>query len=157
MNQINLLGRLTKDPEMRYTENGTAVTRFTLAVARENTDKTDFIHCITFGKVAENTAQYCNKGRQVLLSGRLEINTRTNQETNQMESFTTVVAVRIDFLAKPRLESNPQQVNNHQYGQNQQQNPQQQDNYSQNTQYQQQRFQPTTNGWQNPSDTDLPY
>lgn len=147
MNQIVLLGRLTKDPEMRYTPNGTAVARFTVAVPRDNSDKTDFIHCNCFGKLAENTAQYCKKGRQILLSGRLEINTRKNEVNNQYDSFTTVIANKIDFLAKPM-------ANN---GQSHSDNPHQNANNHHDDQHQQQRFQTTHNGWVNPSDVDQPF
>lgn len=142
MNQITLLGRLTKDPEMRYSENGTAVTRFVLAVNRDNSDKTDFIYCISFGKQAESTAQYCRKGRQILLSGRLEINVTKNEQNNQTQSFTTVIAHRIEFLALPsqnKQVSVPEQ-NNQQPSQSQR-----------NDDHQQLRFEPGPNGWQNPS------
>ncbi|HLS36621.1 MAG TPA: single-stranded DNA-binding protein [Bacillota bacterium] len=141
MNQITLLGRLTKDPDMRYTDKGIAVTRFTIAVSREGTDKTDFINCITFRKVAENLAQYCKKGRQLLVSGRLEINSRTNETNNQTDYFTQVVANRIEFLSQPK-------------SQQQQQQPEQ---YQQQGNFQQQRFQPGPNGWQTPNDTDLAF
>jgi len=132
---------MAKDPELRYTENGTAVTRFTLAVTRENDrNKADFIYCLSFGKLAESVAQYCKTGRQALVSGRLEINTRKNQQTNENESFTNVIANKVEFLAKPKAEQNQQQESN----------PRKEHN-------QQQRFQPTTNGWVNPSDTDFPF
>lgn len=146
MNQITLLGRLTKDPEMRYSQSGTAVTRFVLAVKRDNNDKADFIYCIVFGKQAESTAQYCKKGRQILLSGRLEINVSKNEQNNQTQSFTTVIANRIEFLAVPGQHN--QQVT---------QQKQQPDQSQQNKDPQQLRFQPGPNGWENPDDSDLAY
>lgn len=146
MNQITLLGRLTKDPEMKYSEKGTAVTRFVLAVNRDNSDKTDFIYCIAFGKQAESTAQYCRKGRQILLSGRLEINVTKNEQNNQTQSFTTIIANRIEFLAIPG--QNKQQEN---------QQTQQSNQSQQNGNHQQLRFQPGPTGWQNPSDSDLAF
>src|SRR5690625_5669276 len=91
MNQIILLGRLTKDPEMRYTKDGTAVTRFNLAVKRDRNDKVDFINCLTFEKTAEATAQYCNKGRQALVSGRSEVNKKQNQNNNQTHYCTHTI------------------------------------------------------------------
>jgi len=135
MNQIILLGRLTKDPEMRYTKDGTAVTRFNLAVKRDRNDKVDFINCLTFGKTAEATAQYCNKGRQVLVSGRFEVNAKQNPNNNQMNYYTHIIANKIEFLAQPKAIQ--QQETN--------QKPPQQ------TQKEQQRFEPGPNGWQNPT------
>lgn len=151
MNQIILLGRLTRDPEMRYTQEGTAVTRFNIAVRRDRSDKADFINCITFGKTAESTAQYCNKGRQILISGRLEINTKTNQNNNQTEYYTQVVANKIEFLAQPK--GNQQQNQ----GNHQQARPAQGNNAQQPERHHQQRFQPGPNGWQNPTDQDMPF
>src|SRR5690625_4012172 len=113
MNQITLLGRLTKDPDMRYTDKGIAVTRFTIAVSREGTDKTDFINCITFRKVAENLAQAGKQGRQLLVSGRLEFTSRTHETNNQTEYFTQVVANRLEFLSQPK--SQQQQPQPEQY------------------------------------------
>ena len=145
MNQIILLGRLTRDPEMRYTKDGTAVTRFNIAVKRDRNDKVDFINCLTFGKAAEATAQYCNKGRQVLVSGRLEINSKQNQTNNQLEYFTHVITNKVEFLAQPKGH------------QQQQQTTQQAKQSQQKENHQQQRFQPGTNGWQNPNDQDMPF
>lgn len=71
MNSVNVIGRLTKDPELRFaTGNGNAFCRFTVAVPRKyNKDETDFINCIAFGKTAETISQYITKGRQIGVHG----------------------------------------------------------------------------------------
>ena len=80
MNKVVLIGRLTKDPELKYTPGtGTAVTTITLAVENYNSktqEKTaDFIPIVLWGKQAENTAQYTLKGSQVAISGRISVRT----------------------------------------------------------------------------------
>lgn len=143
MNQILLLGRLTREPELRYTKDGTAVTRFNIAVKRDQNDKVDFINCLTFGKAAEATAQYCNKGRQIMIVGRLEINSTQNQQNNQLEYFTQIVVNKIEFLAQPK-------------GHQQLQQTKEPIETTQNN-IQKQRFEPGPNGWQNPSDQEAPF
>lgn len=71
MNKVVLIGRLTKDPELKYTPgDGTAICRITVAVARAfKKDETDFINCVAFGKTGETIAQYFTKGRQIALAG----------------------------------------------------------------------------------------
>ena len=76
MNKVILIGRLTKDPELRYTPgNGTAVTTLTLAIDNYNSKtgekSADFIPVVIWGKQAENTAQYMSKGSQIAISGRI--------------------------------------------------------------------------------------
>lgn len=74
MNSITLLGRSTKDPELKYSQKGTAYCRFTLAVARPfNKDETDFINCVAIDKKAEVIADYLRKGKRVTIQGRLQI------------------------------------------------------------------------------------
>ena len=80
MNKVIIIGRLTKDPELKYTPgNGTAVTTLTLAVDNYNSksgEKTaDFIPVVIWGKQAENTAQYMIKGSQIAISGRISVRT----------------------------------------------------------------------------------
>lgn len=99
MNQVILIGRLTKDPELRFTAgSGKAVCNFNIAVARPfDKDNTDFFRVVVFGKTGENTAQYTAKGRMVAIQGRLQNN---NYETQSGEKrYTTeVVADRVEFL-----------------------------------------------------------
>ena len=74
MNKIILIGRLTKDPDLRFAAgSGTAVTRFTVAVNRQmKRDEADFINCIAFGKTGETIAQYLTKGRQIAINGNIQ-------------------------------------------------------------------------------------
>ncbi|MGV1117740.1 single-stranded DNA-binding protein, partial [Clostridium perfringens] len=73
MNKVVLVGRLVKDPELRFAAgSGTAVARFTLAVNRQfKRDETDFISCISYGKTAENIAKFLTKGRLLAISGSI--------------------------------------------------------------------------------------
>ncbi|ERI04853.1 single-strand binding family protein [Aneurinibacillus aneurinilyticus ATCC 12856] len=78
LNRAVLLGRLTKDPEMRYTPSGTAVTTFTLAIDRRMTNQqgereTDFLPIVVWSKLAELCAQYLKKGQQAAVEGRIQV------------------------------------------------------------------------------------
>lgn len=103
MNKIHLTGRLTKDPELNFTQgNGTAVVKFTLAVNRPQFDKSksqeaDFIPCVCFGKRAEAIANYVRKGHLFGLSGRLQINKYVDNDGNNRWS-TDVVVEDFEFL-----------------------------------------------------------
>lgn len=104
LNKIILIGRLTKDPELRYTPNGTAVATFTLAVNRnranqEGERETDFIPVIVWQKQAENCANYIGKGSLVAVDGRLQVRTFDGKD-GQRRWVTEVVAESIRFLDK---------------------------------------------------------
>ena len=75
MNKVILIGRLTKDPELRYAAgSGTAVCRFTVAINRQfKKDETDFINCVAFGKTGETITQYLTKGRQIAVTGKFRV------------------------------------------------------------------------------------
>ena len=93
MNKVVLIGRLTKDPELRYAAgSGTAVTRFTIAVNRQfKKDEADFINCVAFGKTAETISQYLTKGRQIAVIG--SIRTGSYDAQDGTKRYTTDVAV----------------------------------------------------------------
>ncbi|MEN8075717.1 single-stranded DNA-binding protein [Clostridioides difficile] len=93
MNKVVLIGRLTKDPELRYAAgSGTAVCRFTVAIARQfKKDETDFINCVSFGKTGETIAQYITKGRQIAVTG--SIRTGSYDAQDGTKRYTTDVAV----------------------------------------------------------------
>lgn len=93
MNVTALIGRLTKDPELRFAAgSGTAVCRFTLAVNRQfKKDECDFISCIAFGKAGETIAQYITKGRQLAISGN--IRTGSYEAQDGTRRYTTDVVV----------------------------------------------------------------
>lgn len=98
MNQTQLIGRLTKDPELKYSPSGVPVVRFTLAVNREmKRDEPDFINCIAFNKVAESLANYQKKGSRIGVVGRIQTGSYENQQGQRI--FTTdVIANSIEFL-----------------------------------------------------------
>ena len=93
MNKTVLIGRLVKDPDLRFAAGtGTAVCRFTLAVSRPfKKDETDFINCIAFNKTAETIAQYLTKGRQLALEGRIQ--TGSYEGKDGVKRYTTDVVV----------------------------------------------------------------
>ena len=99
MNKIILIGRLTKDVELKVTKAGTAVASFTLAVDRPfaKEKETDFIPCVVWQKQAENCAQYLGKGSLVAVEGRLEVRPFEDREGNR-RTITEVVAESVQFL-----------------------------------------------------------
>ena len=104
INNVTLVGRLTKDIELKYTSNGLAVAQFTLAVARDfanqNGEKeTDFINCVIWRKQAETLANYARKGTLIGLTGRIKTRSYDNQE-GQRVYVTEVNAERFNFLEK---------------------------------------------------------
>jgi single-strand DNA-binding protein len=106
VNHITLIGRLTRDPELRYTPNGVAVTNFDLAVDRPTTNRdgereVDFIRIITWQKVAENCANYLAKGRLVAVEGRLQIRSYEDQQ-GQKRRVAEVVANQVQFLERAK-------------------------------------------------------
>ncbi len=101
MNKAVLVGRLTKDPELRYTQTGIAVANFTIAVnrrfAREGEPSADFIPVVVWQKAAENVAKYLSKGSQVAVDGRIQTSSYDNKE-GQRVYRTDVVADQVEFL-----------------------------------------------------------
>ena len=102
MNKIILIGRLTKDPELRYTQSGTAVAGFTLAVDRRFSNQSgereaDFVNCVAWQKAAEFVAQYFQKGKQMALEGRLQVRSYDGND-GQKRWVTEVVAQQIEFV-----------------------------------------------------------
>ncbi|MDQ0338151.1 single-strand DNA-binding protein [Caldalkalibacillus uzonensis] len=103
MNRVVLIGRLTRDPELRYTPNGTAVATFTLAVDRpfvnqQGEREADFINIVTWRKLAENCAEYLKKGSLTAVEGRLQIRNYENNEGRRVY-VTEVVAENVRFLS----------------------------------------------------------
>jgi single-strand DNA-binding protein len=107
MNKVILLGRLTADPELRYT-TGTniPVCRFRLAVDRPYTKqgeekKTDFISCVAFGRLAENLEKYIRKGRRIVIEGRIQVDSYDRDDRSKGYS-TSVIVERFHFAdSKP--------------------------------------------------------
>ena len=112
LNRIVLIGRLTRDPEMRYTSNGIAVTSFTLAVQRNYANQqgereVDFINIVTWRKLAEHCAQYLSKGRLVAVEGSLQI--RKNESGGRTYINPEVVADNVRFLEWPKEQNQSQE------------------------------------------------
>ena len=94
MNKVILIGRLTKDPDVRYTtgDNSTAIARYTLAVDRRfKKDETDFIGCVAFGKSGEFAEKYLKKGIKIAISGRIQTGSYKDKEGRTV--YTTDVVV----------------------------------------------------------------
>ncbi|MBN1042394.1 single-stranded DNA-binding protein [Clostridium botulinum] len=104
MNKVVLIGRLTKDPELKFTPGaGTAVTTLTLAVDKYNSKsgqkEADFVPVVVWGKQAESTANYMTKGSQMAISGRIQ--TRNYEAKDGTKRYVTeVVATEVQFLSK---------------------------------------------------------
>ncbi len=103
MNKVILMGRLTRDPEVRYSqgENATAIARYNLAVDRRfkregDTQTADFINCISFGKAAEIIEKYVHKGTKLIIEGRIQTGNYTNKEGVKIYT-TDVVTENIEF------------------------------------------------------------
>ena len=102
LNHITIMGRLTRDPEMRSTQSGVAVASFTLAVDRDfggrdgGEKQTDFIDCTAWRHTAEFVSKYFSKGRMAVVSGRLQIDSYTDNDGNKRKS-AKVIADNIYF------------------------------------------------------------
>ncbi|MED5050613.1 single-stranded DNA-binding protein [Anoxybacillus rupiensis] len=115
INRVILVGRLTKDPELRYTPNGVAVCNFTLAVNRPYTNQkgereADFINCVVYRKQAENAANFLKKGNLAGVDGRLQ--TRSYEGQNGKVFVTEVIADSVQFL-EPKGKGSGEQNNAH--------------------------------------------
>lgn len=162
INSTTLVGRLTKDPELRTTTSGVEVGNFTLAVNRTFTNQNgdrdcDFINCIVFRKQAVNVNQYLSKGKLAGIVGRLQTRSYENKE-GQKVYVTEVVCDNVQFL-EPKDSQNDsnsyQNGTNYQKGNNYSQNNQNVQKGQNKTKYDQQNN-PFTNGSQL-NDDDLPF
>lgn len=136
INRVVLVGRLTKDPELKYTQTGVAVTRFTLAVNRTFSSQSgereaDFINCVTWRKQAENTANFLKKGSLAGIEGRIQTSSFEGQDGKRV-FMTEVVADSVQFLEPrnnnaenvPSASNNPPRQSGHAITPNYQQNAQ---------------------------------
>lgn len=106
VNSVILVGRLTRDPELRYTPSGAPVARFSLAVDRRSRSaggekQTDFIRCSCWNKQAELVSNYLQKGRLVAVEGSLRVNSVTNPDGTRRE-YAEVVCFSVTFLDRGR-------------------------------------------------------
>lgn len=109
MNKVILMGRLTRDPDVRYSqgENSTAIARYTLAVDRRfagrrdgNEQSADFISCVAFGKSAEFAEKYLKQGTKIAITGRIQTGSYTNREGQKV--YTTDVVVEDQEFAESK-------------------------------------------------------
>ena len=125
MNKAIIIGRLTRDPEMRTTTSGLTVTSFTVAVSRPFAEAngergTDFLNCVVWRKQAENVAKYCQKGSQVAVEGRIQTRSYDAQDGSK-RYVTEIVCDNVTFLGTradaanstaPRTYENDMPMNN---------------------------------------------
>ena len=107
MNKVILMGRLTRDPEVRYSqgEQSTAVARYTLAVdrrGRNQENSADFIACVAFGKAAEFAERYLHKGTKIVLTGRIQTGSYTNKDGQRV--YTTDIVGRTRSLPRAKTQ-----------------------------------------------------
>lgn len=114
MNKVILMGRLTCDPEVRYTQGNEpmAIARYTLAVdrkiKRENEATADFVSCVCFGRAAEFAEKYFKQGIKIVISGRIQTGSYTNREGHKV--YTTDVVVEEQEFAESKNAGSSQQV-----------------------------------------------
>ena len=101
MNKVILMGRLTRDPDVRYSDQSSAVARFTLAVDRRfkrdgDQQTADFISCVAFGKTGEFIERYCHQGTKLVVEGRIQTGSYTNRDGNKVYT-TDVVVDNVEF------------------------------------------------------------
>lgn len=109
LNRIQLIGRLTRDPELRYVSNGHPMAQFTVAVDRDFRNAAgerdaDFINCVAWRKLAEQVGQYCTRGRLVAVEGRLQVRSFETQE-GARRRVTEVIGDRVWFLDSPKTDA----------------------------------------------------
>lgn len=115
MNKTILMGRLTRDPEVRYTngDNSMAIARYTLAVnriiARSGEQNADFINCVTFGKNAEFAEKYLKQGMKIVVAGRIQTGSYTNKDGQRV--YTTEVVVEEHDFAESKVSQQQSQNN----------------------------------------------
>ena len=113
LNRVVLVGRLTKDPDLRYTPNGVAVANFTVAVNRpfknqQGENEADFINCVIWRKQAENLANYTKKGSQIGVDGRIQTRSYEGQDGKRV-FVTEILAESVQFLESKGQQDKHQQ------------------------------------------------
>ncbi len=105
MNKVILMSRLTKDPEVKYTQQNIAIAIYTIAVSRRFQQKgqpeVDFINCVTFGKSAEFAEKYLNQGKQILIVGRIQV--RSWEDKNNQKQWSTEVIVEEHYFTGSKV------------------------------------------------------
>jgi len=101
INKVFIIGRLTKEPELKYTNSGTSYCKFGVALneTRKEQEKTHFINCLVWSKTAEVIAQYCKKGHRIGIDGRLSQSTWQDKDGNNRSNIEVIVE-NFQFLEK---------------------------------------------------------
>ncbi len=113
INRVILIGRMVKDPDLRYTQSGSSVANFSIAntrtysVSGERKEYTSFFNCIAWGKLGEAIAQYCKKGQRIGIEGRLQQRSWDDQ-SGQKRSTVEVVVENFQFLTPKQGQEAPQ-------------------------------------------------
>lgn len=109
MNIVVLTGNLTKDPEMRYTPEGKAVTEFRIAVNEGSGERrtTEYFDCVAWERLAETVAEYTRKGRKVLVNGSLKTETWTNKQ-GQKQTTPKIRCRNVEFLDAKQVSDTPE-------------------------------------------------
>lgn len=114
MNSVQLVGRFTRDPEVRYTDGGSTIARFSLAVDRryksENGPTADFPNCVAFGRTAEFIEKYFRKGMRMGCQGRIQTGSYTNNDGQKV--YTTDVVVESCEFVESKASQQPEENNN---------------------------------------------
>jgi len=115
MNKVILMGRLTRDPEVRYSDSGSAVARYTLAVDRkynrDNDPSADFLRCVCFGKSAEFAEKYFCKGLKISITGRIQTGSYVNRDGQKV--YTTDIVVDEQEFCESKATSNASSQTSH--------------------------------------------
>lgn len=133
LNKVILIGRLTKDPELRYTQSNQAVCTFTLALDRKmsrdkreeaeasNRPTADFPRVIVWGKMGENASRYLSKGKQCAIEGRIQTGSYQDRETGKAVYNTDIIAENVEYLSNSTQEGSKSNsgVNTYQGNKNQ--------------------------------------
>lgn len=148
MNKVILMGRLTRDPEVRYSQgdNATAIARFTLAVdrriKRDNEASVDYINCVSFGRSAEFAEKYFHKGTKIVIVGKIQTGSYTNKDGQKV--YTTDIVIEEQDFAESKAASQQNNSGNAQ-------------NASNNQQAQQPKPQTSPDGFMSADDEGLPF
>ena len=148
MNKVILMGHLTRDPEVRYSQgdNATAIAKFTLAVERrikrDNEASADYINCVSFGKSAEFAEKYFHKGTKIVIVGRIQTGSYTNK--NGQKVYTTDIVIEEQDFAESKVGSQQNNSGNAQ-------------NTSNSRQAQRPKPQTSSGGFMNVDDEGLPF
>ena len=110
MNNVILIGRLTKDPQLSFSKGkGTAIAKLTVAVNRMQKDEADFINCVAFGKTAETIGNYMTKGSQIAINGEIRVDNYKKEDGTWVNN-TSVLVNRFEFVSGGKQGGTPKDV-----------------------------------------------